>query len=90
MSAIANPLPILLLLFLLVVCFVFLLDLLLLLQGDLRNANFGHAKHDAAIGPLVQILQAFDSLCASHHVSALDSPGPDFQALIECHINQCS
>lgn len=64
----------LLLLFLLVVCFVFLLDLLLFLQGDLRNTNFGHAQNDGLIGPFVQVLETFDAFGTGHDVSRLNGP----------------
>ena len=80
----------LLLLFLLVVGFVLFLDLLLFLQGDLGDANFGHSKDDAAIRPLIEILQAFNPFRAGHYVPALDRPSADFQALIESHKNEYS
>ena len=43
----------LLLLLLLVVGIVLFFDLLLFLQRDLGDANFGHSENDAAIRPFV-------------------------------------
>ena len=79
--------PLLLLLFLLVVDFVLFLDLLLFLQGDLGDANFGHTENDVAVRPFIEILQAFNPFSAGHYVPALDRPSADFQALIESHKN---
>ncbi len=77
----------LLLLLLLVVGIVLFLDLLLFLQRDLGDANFGHSENDAAVRPFVEVLQAFNSFGAGHYVPALDRPSADFQALIESHKN---
>ena len=72
----------LLLLFLLVVGFVFLLDLLLFLQRDLGDADFGHSHDDRVFGPLVEVLETLDALGSGHHVAAFDTAGSNFQAFI--------
>ena len=72
----------LLLLFLLVVGFVFLLYLLLFLQGDLGDTHFGHPHDDRILGPFVEVLEAFDTLCTGHDVPRLDRAGTYFEAFI--------
>ncbi len=72
----------LLLLFLLVVCFVFLLYFLLFLQRNLGNTNFCHPEHNGLVGPLVEILKTLDPLSAGHHVAGLNGPGSYFQTFV--------
>lgn len=64
---------------------LFLLDLLLLLERDLQNANLGHSHDLRFIAPFVERLQSRDPLCTRQNIASLDRPCLNLQALVHCH-----
>jgi len=56
--------------------------LLLFLQRDLGDADFGHSHDDRVFGPLVEVLETLDALGSGHYIAAFDTAGSNFQAFI--------
>lgn len=67
--------------------FVSLFDLLLTLERNLHDANFGHSHYGSFFVKSIEFLKASDSLCSGKNISCFNRPGLYAEAWIHGHLN---